>query len=324
MSTAVTTPRTIGNPPRNGPPLRQRGGKLVPKARHHRILAGRGKTLETPSAAPAANLLAHGHIQTVMPNNGNVALPAHLPSLSGRDAVVPNHLLRSIPKTEYDALFPHLEQISLPWHQVLHESRKPIAWGYFPNGGVVSLIVRMNDGKSAEVGMVGREGFVGIPLAGGLDRSPHLAMVQVAALAMRVEAAALQSILPSAPRMATLLTRYALVQGMQFAQTAACNRLHNLEQRLARWLLMSQDRVCSNTLPYTHDLLAVMLGTDRPSVSVAMGELQVKGSIQHARGKVEILNRSLLKRSSCECYQIIQEYNTEFELELAASRIASG
>jgi CRP-like cAMP-binding protein len=106
---------------------------------------------------------------------------------------------------------------------------------------------------------------------------------------------------------------------MQLAQTAACNRLHNLEQRLARWLLMSQDRVCSNTLPYTHDLLAVMLGTDRPSVSVAVGELQAKESIQPGRGKVEIVNRNLLKKSSCECYQIIQEYNRELEPELTAS-----
>jgi CRP-like cAMP-binding protein len=144
-------------------------------------------------------------------------------------------------------------------------------------------------------------------------------MVQVGATAIRIEAGALQEILPAAPRLATLLTRYALVQGMQLAQTAACNRLHNLEQRLARWLLMSQDRVCSSTLPYTHDLLAVMLGTDRPSVSVAVGELQAKGSIQPGRGKVEIMNRNLLKKSSCECYQIIQEYNRELEPELAAS-----
>lgn len=258
--------------------------------------------------APAANLLANVHIQIVMPKDGNE-----------RDAVVPNHILRSIPKAEYDALYPHLEQVSLPWHQVLHQSHQPIVWGYFPNGGVVSLIVPMNDGKSAEVGMVGREGFVGAPLAGGLDRCPHVAMVQVGATAIRIEAGALQEILPAAPRLATLLTRYALVQGMQLAQTAACNRLHNLEQRLARWLLMSQDRVCSSTLPYTHDLLAVMLGTDRPSVSVAVGELQAKGSIQPGRGKVEIMNRNLLKKSSCECYQIIQEYNRELEPELAAS-----
>jgi len=240
-------------------------------------------------------------------------------SSSKGEALALNLILRSIPKTEYETLHPYLEQVSLAWHQVLHQSHQPIVWGYFPNGGVVSLIVPMSDGKSAEVGMVGREGFVGAPLAGGLDRSRHVAMLQVAALAMRVEADALQSILPAAPRLATLLTRYALVQGMQLAQTAACNRLHNLEQRLARWLLMSQDRVSGNVLPYTHDLLAVMLGTDRPSVSVAIGELQGKGSIHHARGKVEIVDRNRLKKSSCECYRIIQEYNSELEPEMAAN-----
>jgi len=176
----------------------------------------------------------------------------------------------------------------------------------------------MKDGKSAEVGMVGREGFVGVPLAGGLDRSPHVALVQVAAPALRIDAGALQQVLPATPYFATLLTRYALVQSMQLAQTAACNRLHNLEQRLARWLLMSQDRVSSNVLPYTQDLLAAMLGTDRPSVSVAVGELQAKGSIQHGRGRVDIIDRNRLEESSCECYRVIQEYN-ELESELAGN-----
>jgi CRP-like cAMP-binding protein len=225
-------------------------------------------------------------------------------------------ILRSIPEDEYQALRPHLEQVSAEWHQVLHHAGQPLHCGYFPNGGVVSLIVPMRDGKSAEVGMVGREGFVGTPLAGGLDRSPHAALVQVAAPAMRVEADALQAVLPGAPQLALLLTRYALVQGMQLAQTAACNRLHNLEQRLARWLLMSQDRVSSNTLPYTQDLLAVMLGTDRPSVSIAAGELHAKGGIKQRRGRIEILDRGRLKKSTCECYRIIQEYNSELEPEL--------
>jgi CRP-like cAMP-binding protein len=225
-------------------------------------------------------------------------------------------ILRSIPEDEYQALRPHLEQVSAEWHQVLHHAGQPLKCGYFPNGGVVSLIVPMRDGKSAEVGMVGREGFVGTPLAGGLDRSPHAALVQVAAPAMRVEADALQAVLPGAPQLALLLTRYALVQGMQLAQTAACNRLHNLEQRLARWLLMSQDRVSSNTLPYTQDLLAVMLGTDRPSVSIAAGELHAKGGIKQRRGRIEILDRGRLKKSTCECYRIIQEYNSELEPEL--------
>ena len=103
---------------------------------------------------------------------------------------------------------------------------------------------------------------------------------------------------------------------MQLAQTAACNRLHNLEQRLARWLLMSHDRASSNTLPYTQELLAVMLGTDRPSVSLATGELQAKGGIKQRRGRVEIVDRGRLKKSTCECYRIIQDYNSELEPEL--------
>ncbi len=206
--------------------------------------------------------------------------------VSGRSTAISNLILKSIPQTEYEFLQSHLEEMSMEWHQVLQQSHQPIACGYFPNGGVVSLVVPMKDGKSAEVGMVGREGFVGVPLAGGLDRSPHVALVQVAAPALRIDAGALQQVLPATPYFATLLTRYALVQSMQLAQTAACNRLHNLEQRLARWLLMSQDRVSSNVLPYTQDLLAAMLGTDRPSVSVAVGELQAKGSIQHGRGRV--------------------------------------
>jgi CRP-like cAMP-binding protein len=251
-----------------------------------------------------------------MPMDGHIARRAVRGSKPGRARAIRNLILRSIPQNEYETLHPHLEQVSPEWHQVLHHAGQPITCGYFPNGGIVSLIVPMSDGKSAEVGMVGREGFVGTPLAGGLDRSPQVALVQVAAPALRVAAEALQEVLNSAPQLALLLTRYALVQGMQLAQTAACNRLHNLEQRLARWLLMSQDRASSNTLPYTQELLAVMLGTDRPSVSLAIGELQAKGGIKQKRGRVEIVDRGRLKKSACECYRIIQEYNSELEPEL--------
>jgi CRP-like cAMP-binding protein len=228
-----------------------------------------------------------------------------------------NLILRAIPQSEYQRILPSLELITMEWHSSLHDANEPIEFGYFPSGGVVSFIVPMNDGRSAEVGLVGREGFVGVPLAGGLNRSPHLALVQVAATAMRIRAWPLQKLLPSTPCLAMLLTRYALVHGMQLAQTAACNRLHNLEERLARWLLMSQDRVKSNVLPYTQDLLATMLGTDRPSVSIASGELQKKGSIKQKRGRVEIIDRSRLKMSACECYRVIREFNRELDLEPA-------
>lgn len=234
---------------------------------------------------------------------------------SGASQGVTNLILNSIPQREYEIILPSLEPVTLEWHSTLHEAKEPIEFGYFPNGGVISLVVPVSDGRSAEVGMIGREGFVGAPLAGGLDRSPHVALVQVPSTAMRIRAGLLQKVLPSTPHLATMVTRYALVQGMQLAQTAACNRLHNLEQRLARWLLMSQDRVKSDALPYTQDLLAVMLGTDRPSVCIAVGVLQKKGSVKQRRGTVDIVDRARLKISTCECYQAIQEFNRELNPE---------
>lgn len=229
----------------------------------------------------------------------------------GASATTSNLILCAIPHSEYQIILPNLEKVELEWHCLLHEAQTRIEYGYFPDGGVISFVVPVSDGRSAEVGMTGREGFVGALLAGGLERSPHNALVQIACSAMKISASALQKLLPSTPQLGTLVTRFALVHGMQLAQTAACNRLHNLEQRLARWLLMSQDRVRSSTLPYTQELLAIMLGTDRPSVSVAMGELQEKGSIKQKRGKVEIIDRRRLKISTCECYWVIQEYNRE-------------
>jgi len=226
-----------------------------------------------------------------------------------------NLILSAIPAKEQQLILPNLELITLEWHVALHKAKEPIEFGYFPNGGVISMVVPMADGRSAEVGMVGREGFVGAALAGGLDRSPHLALVQASSTAMRIRAPLLQKMLPSIPQLWTLLTRYALVQGMQLAQTAACNRLHNLEQRLARWLLMSHDRVRSQVLPFTQDLLAIMLGTDRTSVSIAIGILQKKGSVKQKRGVVNIVDRVKLKGSTCECYGVIQEFNRELNPE---------
>jgi|SRR5215813_2670773 len=231
------------------------------------------------------------------------------------DPPTTNLILNAIPANEFQMILPSLEPVKLDWHVALQQAKESIEFGYFPNGGVISMVVPMTDGRSAEVGMVGREGFVGAGLAGGLDRSPHQALVQASSTAMRIQARLLQRILPSMPHLWTLLTRYALVQGMQLAQTAACNRLHNLEQRLARWLLMSHDRLKSQVLPYTQDLLAMMLGTDRPSVSIAVGILQKKGSVKQKRGGVNIVDRAKLKASTCECYGVIQEFNRELDPE---------
>jgi CRP-like cAMP-binding protein len=140
-------------------------------------------------------------------------------------------------------------------------------------------------------------------------------VVQITGDGFRVEVAALQNTLESTPHLQLMLSRYAVVQGMQVAQTAACNRLHGIEQRLVRWLLMTQDMVDSESLPITHDFLATMLGTDRPSVSLAAGVLQKKKLIEYTRGAVKIVNRKRLEKSACECYGITQQYNGELGLK---------
>jgi len=173
----------------------------------------------------------------------------------------------------------------------------------------------MKDGKTAEAGIVGNEGFTGTPSAVGLNWSTLQAVVQITGDGFRVEVGALQNTLESAPDLRLMLSRYAVIHGMQTAQTAACNRLHNVEQRLARWLLMTQDRVDSASLPITHDFLATMLGTDRPTVSLTAGVLQRKEIIAYSRGAVKIVNRKKLEASACECYGVIRQYDGKFGLK---------
>jgi CRP-like cAMP-binding protein len=227
---------------------------------------------------------------------------------------VGNKILLSIPDKEYALILPHLEFLSMPHHLNLYEPGQPLEFVHFPNTGMVSLVIATEDGKTVEVGEVGREGFAGIHGAFGINRNQVREIVQIAGDGFRVRIGVLQKVLQSAPELQRILTRYAIVQGMQFAQTAACNRLHNIEQRLARWLLITQDRVDSATLAITHDFLATMLGTDRPTVSLAAGILQNKQIIEYTRGAVQILNRTKLEACTCECYEVIQQYNREIGL----------
>jgi len=228
---------------------------------------------------------------------------------------VGNRILLSLSDSEYNALRPHLEYVRLPNHLVLHEAGARLEFAYFPNRGLISLVVVMKDGKTAEAGVVGNEGFTGTPAVVGLSRGPLRAVIQVTGDGFRVKVGALQRSLESAPQLRDLLNRYAAIRGMQVAQTAACNRLHDIKQRLARWLLMTQDRVDSGALPITHDFLATMLGTDRPTVSLAAGVLQKKGLIEYTRGAVKIVNRNKLEGSACECYGVIRQYDGELGLK---------
>jgi CRP-like cAMP-binding protein len=228
---------------------------------------------------------------------------------------VSNIILLSTSDSDYNSLRPHLEYVSLPTHLVLHDGGGKLEFAYFPNRGLISLVVVMKDGRTAEAGIVGNEGFTGTPAAVGLSISPLQSIVQITGDGFRVEVGALQSTLEFTPHLQLMLSRYAVVQGMQVAQTAACNRLHDIKQRLARWLLMTQDRVDSDSLPITHDFLATMLGTDRPSVSSAAGILQGEQLIEYTRGAVKIVNRNKLADSACECYGINQQYNGQLGLK---------
>jgi CRP-like cAMP-binding protein len=224
-------------------------------------------------------------------------------------------ILLSIPESDYSTLRPHLEYVSLPNHLILHEAGGKLEFAYFPNRGLISLVVVMKDGKTAEAGIVGNEGFTGTLAAVGLSRSPLQAVVQITGDGFRIEVGALRNTLESAPHLRLTLSRYAAIRSMQVAQTAACNRLHDIGQRLARWLLMTQDRVDSGSLPITHDFLATMLGTDRPTVSSAAGVLQKRKLIEYTRGTVEIVNRKKLENSACECYGVIRQYDGELGLK---------
>ena len=224
---------------------------------------------------------------------------------------VQNSILRSIPENEYDLLQEHLEPLDLPPQHILHESGERIEFAYFLNRGMASLVVLTSDGRSVEVAIVGKEGIVGTPLGVGLSRGPHRAVMQIAGSGVRVKSVVLGDTLRSAPDMRLIWNRYVLIQGLQIAQIAACNRLHEIEQRLARWLLMCQDRIDSEMLLVTHEFLAQMLGTGRPSVSLAAGILQRGGLIENTRGAVTILNRTGLEAAACECYFAMRRFDGE-------------
>jgi CRP-like cAMP-binding protein len=224
---------------------------------------------------------------------------------------VRNRILLLVPDEEYLSIRPHLKFLSMPHHLSLHHPHRMSKFVYFPNDGFISLVVEMKDGKTAEAGLLGNDGVAGIPAVMGLARSPLREIVQVAGSGFRVEIEAMRALLPGAPHLQAVLNRYAAGLAMQVAQTAACNRLHNVEKRLARWLLIAQDRMDSGLIPITHDFLATMLGTDRPSVSLAAAVLQKREIVRYTRGAVTILNRKALEAFACECYSVIRQYNGE-------------
>src|SRR5271170_6521663 len=227
---------------------------------------------------------------------------------------VKNKVLLAMPDSEYHVMRADLTFIDLPHHLSLHEPTQKIEFVYFPNRGMVSQVVVTKDGRTVEVGVVGNEGFVGAGLAAGLSRSSVREIMQIAGDGFRIMGNALERILRSTPQLHAILNRNTGLQGMQVAQTAACNRLHDIQQRLSRWLLMTQDRVHSGVLPITHDLIATMMGTDRSTVSLAAAVMQKKGMIEYVPGAVKIVNRRKLEKSACECYEVIRQFEDDLGL----------
>lgn len=235
------------------------------------------------------------------------------PTIDGQP--VENEILLGLPQKEREVIFPQLTFVDLRTHDVLHEPGEPIKFGYFLNTGMTSILTVLTEGKSVEVGLTGKDGFVGLPLIVGFSSGPTQAVVQIAGNGFRIAARGIAQTVRQCPILANRLQRYVQVLGMQGTQVAACNRLHEVDERLARWLLMCQDRIGSNFVPLTQEFLAHMLGTRRASVTVAAGILQKAGLITYSRGHVNIVDRPRLESATCECYAIMQQQDQRWRNE---------
>lgn len=237
------------------------------------------------------------------------------PPNDGDGNSISNEILLSLPRDECNQILPKLEMVRLKLHQVLHEPGETIKSGYFVNSGLISVLAVQPDGKSVEVGLIGKEGFVGLPLLVGYHSSPTRTITQGDGSAYRCDADDLKSFVAQFPKLGNRIQRFGQKLAMQTTQIAACNRLHDVEERLARWIVMSQDRINADILPLTQEFLGQMLGTRRSSVTVAAGILQKAGLISYTRGSVTILNRQKLIDAACDCYGIVQRQVKEWDKE---------
>jgi CRP-like cAMP-binding protein len=217
-----------------------------------------------------------------------------------------NRILNGLSPEEYQRLSPHLESVELLLGEVLYRPNEPVTHVYFPLRGTVSVVCVFEDGKSVEAGMVGNEGMFGVSVFLGSITSPLEAIVQLPGEALRMRADVLREEFKRGGHLQDLLLRYTQTLIIQIAQTAACNRAHPIDGRLARWLLMCQDRAQASDLQVTHEFIAIMLGTRRAGVSEAAAKLQDMGAIRYRRGHLHILERSKLEKQTCECYLIVK------------------
>ena len=226
---------------------------------------------------------------------------------SEKDPLPENKLLAALSARCYKRLHPFLEAVELPLGKILYNPKQLIKSVYFPRRAAVSMVNIFEDGSMVEVGVVGREGVVGISLLSGDEVSPHQAIVQIADGGWQMKAAIFKREIESNGELASIARRYSQALFTQVAQTAACNRMHPIVKRLARWLLLMQNRMESDVLQLTHEFISTMLGTRRAGVTEAAGSLQAGGIITYRRGKVTILDQKKLEKASCECYRIVKD-----------------
>lgn len=215
---------------------------------------------------------------------------------------IANRLLGALPRTERDSLLRSCEPFDLVFGQLLCEADRPYRHVYFPLTGFISVVMPISGHPPLELGLIGNEGVLGASLALGVNAAPLRATVQGAGAALRLVAPRFRSHISECPTLHRLLNRYLYVSLAQVAQTAACTHFHDIEARLARWLLMTHDRVPDTSLHLTHGFLADMLGVQRSAVTIAAGTLQRRNLISYARGEISVLDRKGLEAASCDCY----------------------
>ena len=232
--------------------------------------------------------------------------PARLAGTQQKQSPSHNHLLAALPPADFERLRPYLELVPLVLGESLYEPGVKLRHVYFPTTAIVSLLYVMEDGASAEIAVVGNEGILGISLFMGGETTPSRAVVQSAGFGYRLKAQLLKDEFGRFGPMMHLLLRYTQALITQMAQTAVCNRHHTVDQQLCRWLLLSLDRLQSNELTMTQELIANMLGVRREGVTEAAGKLQGAGLVRYRRGKITVLDRTGLEARTCECYQVVK------------------
>jgi CRP-like cAMP-binding protein len=238
---------------------------------------------------------------------GSTTRPATTPEQEGVAAAhgaEQNRLLRALPREEYARLLPQLVPVRLGLKQVLVEPDTQIRDVYFPREGVSSVVADEQEGGAVEVGTIGPDGFIGLPVLHGAESMPYRVFVQIAGHGWRLSADAFRQVVDERRAVRHLFLRYAQYFTDQVSQSVACNQLHTLDERCARWLLMTHDRVEGESFELTHEFLSLMLGVRRAGVTVAMGVLQAAKIIQYTRGRVTVLDRPRLEEASCGCYHI--------------------